>query len=459
MEASVARSGTEGNAKALCGGTRTDGLPAFFVPLVNHNYLFFMKTRFSLLSILIIAVSIISFVSCIVRNTVNDPHFDEKGYLIIDSSDSIVPQVGVESVKFFIEESGSMNGFFRRSVPNRFKKDVWEICSYFSRVAPNMTILTNNGTIGSTIPMKNFQTRMNTGSCISAASTKVPVMIESILSSIDTDKGEVAVLISDMKYSPVGQAAPAVLLSQYSTDLSYIFGKYNKALCLVCATSEYMNNIGKSICDNSPYDYFIIGNERQVAIIRDCISTHLTNAGSFVDNIESGFDYGKIKYSFGRPNRCSQFEDQPTFEQYEEADESDTCKIRLNVDIAPYRWILTDENTFRDSFKANALYGSQVEIGKINIEVQNVTNRILKRTATAMVELKLVNMATDSEVIEWALDLPDTQVDRFQPFFNALNEGDVTKSYSIEDFIHGMFYGGVVNKELEPNYILVTKKG
>lgn len=68
-------------------------------------------------------------------------------------------------------------------------------------------------------------------------------------------------------------------------------------------------------------------------------------------------------------------------------------------------------------------------------------------------------MATDSEVIEWNLELPDTDYTLFSPFFeNATSENDPTKSYSVLDFIKGMFQASVVNKKLSPNYILISKK-
>ena len=63
----------------------------------------------------------------------------------------------------------------------------------------------------------------------------------------------------------------------------------------------------------------------------------------------------------------------------------------------------------------------------------------------------------DSEVIEWSLELPDLNDDKFARFFNALGENDYTKSYSIENFIKGIFYGGITNKTLKPNYILISK--
>lgn len=390
-------------------------------------------------------------------NTNQDPHFTLDGYLIEDSIGQS-HAIALSKVRFYIEVSGSMNGFFRANQPTNFKQDVWQILSYYSPIVPGVTILTNNGDEGKTYDLSTFQTQMNTGAFVSAASTRVPLMLQSIIANLDTDNGEVAVLISDMKYSPVGQSAPKVLLTQYSTDISQIFGQYGKAISLVCATSNYLDKKGASVCDTSPYYFLIIGNDSGVAEMRDGISTLLTNDGRFVDNIESGFKYGRIKESFGIPQKCFQMDvNEPTFVEYEEADSYDTCIINLKVDLTPYRWIMTDKDYFTRAFKAKILYGSTLIVDDVNIDVQNITNKQLKRTAVATVRLKVFNMPTDSDVIEWTMELPDTDYTLFGQFCGATAEEDVTKSYSIEDFLIGMFYGGVVNTTLKPNYILVSK--
>lgn len=399
----------------------------------------------------------ILFVSC--RGDINsnyDSHFTDDGFLIRDSLEPA--SIPCRQIKFYVEVSGSMNGFFRANQPTYFKKDVWEILNYYSNITSGVTILTNNGDEGRTYNLNEFQTLMNTGAFVSSASTKVPLMLQSIVNNLDADNGEVAVLISDMKYSPVGAAAPSVLLTQYSTDVSKIFGQYGKAISLVCSTSNYLDKRGNSVCDSSPYYFLIIGSDKGVAELRDGISTLLDNQHRFVDNIESGFNYGSIKNGFGIPSKCFQMDmHEPTFVGYEEADSFDTCIINLKVDLAPYRWIMTDKNYFTKAFRAKTLYGTTLMVDEVEIGVQNITDRQLKRTAEAVVKLKLYNMPTDSDVIEWTMELPDTDYTLFAPYCGATREDDVTKSYSIEDFLKGMFYGGVVNTILKPNYILVSK--
>lgn len=401
----------------------------------------------------------ITFVSCGggVINTNYNPHFTEQGYFVKDSIGES-SETSLSRIKFYVEVSGSMNGFFRANKPTMFKKDVWEICSYYEPIANNISILTNSGSEGATFTINEFQTKMNTGAFVSSASTKVPLMLKSILSTLDAENGEVAVLISDMKYSPVGSAAPNVLITQYSTDISRILGKFGKSVSLVCATSDYLDRTGNVITERSPYYFFIMGNSNAVAEIRDGISTLLKVNDRFVDNIESGFDYGAPKYSFGIPNKCFQLDDnEPTFIQYEESDGIDTCTVKLKVDLKPYRWLMTDKKYFMEAFKVKALYDSKVEIGDVNIEVQNITDKKLQRTAVATIELKLPYIATESEVLEWTLQLPDTDYTLFGEFCGSTDENDCTKSYSIEAFMKGIFYGGIVNKTLKPNYILISK--
>ena len=407
---------------------------------------------------LLCVLTLFLFNACGNVNTLGDRHFSEDGYFIADSTDTTSFVLSPPSqIKFYVEVSGSMNGFFRANKPTHFKADVWQILSYYSQISPDVTILTNDGNAGASISMSDFRTKMNTGAFVSSASTRVPLMLQSIMDNLQPDEGEVAVLISDMKYSPVGAAAPDVLLTQYSTDISKILGNDGKAVSLIGATSDYLDKSGNSMTDSSPYYFFIIGNGEQVASVRNVISSLLQMSKHFIDNIDSGFDYGQVSCTFGIPDGCFQLEEEPTFVDMQE----DTCTIQMKVNLENYRWIMTNPEIFAQAFEAKALYGSNVSVGNVKFDVQNITNQegtnLLVRKATAFVELKVYDLALESEVIEWSLALPDTEISLFAPYFGATDENDVTKSYSIDSFITGIFKGGVVNKSLKPNYILISK--
>ena len=408
------------------------------------------------------ALLISLFMSCGQVNSNDHQSFSREGYFLeTDTTTTDFDLQAPSNIKFFVEVSGSMNGFFRANVPTYFKEDFWKIINYYFTISSPITILTNSGTQGAQYDMNSFRNKMNTGAFVSTASTKVPDMIKTIINRLDVEKGEVAVLVSDMVYDPVGSAAPSVLLSEYSTDISKIFADFGKSACLICATSNFYNAQRKVICQRSPYYYLILGNQENVAEVRNTISSLLEFKGRFVDNIESGFDYGKIKYSFGISNRCDPLEEgEPTFVNYQEAEEGDTCKIELNVQLENYRWLMTNPDCFRSSFKAKTVYGSDLKVGNIDIKVDNITgkNHILKREAVAKVDLLLYNMVTDSEVVEWTLDIPQTNYFLFSEFFNnATNPNDPSKSYSLLDFINGIFHGGIVSTDLKNNYILISK--
>jgi hypothetical protein len=100
-----------------------------------------------------------------------------------------------------------------------------------------------------------------------------------------------------------------------------------------------------------------------------------------------------------------------------------------------------------------------VKVSKVKIDTKNINDKKeLKRESVATVDLKVSNMQSDSEVLEWTLELPDTVYTLFNTFFeNANTENDPTKSFSVKDFVKGMFYGGLVNTKLKSNYILISK--
>ena len=100
-------------------------------------------------------LTLLFLIACSDINTVNDPHFEPDGTYIPDSIVSIFKPQPPTKVKFYVEVSGSMNGFFRANAPTKFKSDVWRILTYYSPIANNITILTNDGTMGQSFPLAN----------------------------------------------------------------------------------------------------------------------------------------------------------------------------------------------------------------------------------------------------------------------------------------------------------------
>ena len=415
-----------------------------------------MKPLFSVASLAALIASF-CFVFCSSPiNSINDPHFDENG-VYLDSLGATFQAVMPTSLDFYVEVSGSMNGFFRANRTTAFKTAVWAIVSNFG--SPGVSVLSNTGTQATKYTGDQFRSRMNSGGFVSTAETQVPAMLESILSKLDYENGAVAVLISDMKYSPVGNRALPVLLQQYATDIRNIVGKYpGSAYSLVGAYSEFLDARGNVTCEKSPYYYIVIGKDVCVAEIRNCITTILSDREDYMDNIETGFDYKRPAYGFGVPDNIIQLDNEPTFYNYD-VSYSDTCKVVLNLDLSDFRWLVaSDEDVLRECLKVKAAYGSEMEIGKINISTNNHNQKKLERLAVASVELKLWNMPMEADVIEWSLDHPEYSVtDTFMQIQNAAAEADLTGSFSLANFIQGVFQAVQNHWDQEPNRILISK--
>lgn len=415
-----------------------------------------MKPFFSVASLAALIASF-CFVFCSSPiNSINDPHFDENG-VYLDSLGATFQAVMPTSLDFYVEVSGSMNGFFRANRTTAFKTAIWAIVSNFG--SPGVSVLSNSGTQATKYTGDQFRNKMNSGGFVSTAETQVPAMLESILSKLDYENGAVAVLISDMKYSPVGNSALPVLLQQYATDIRNIVGKYpGSAYSLVGAYSEFLDARGNVTCEKSPYYYLVIGKDVCVAEIRNCITTILSDRENYMDNIETGFDYKRPAYGFGVPDNAIQLDNEPTFYNYD-VSYSDTCKVVLNLDLSDFRWLVaSDEDVLRECLKVKAAYGSEMEIGNINISTNNHNQKKLERLAVASVELKLWNMPMEADVIEWSLDHPEYSVtDTFMQIQNAAAEADLTGSFSLANFIQGVFQAVQNHWNQEPNRILISK--
>lgn len=416
-----------------------------------------MKSLFSSVSLAVLATSLF-FVSCTKTiNTVNDPHFDKKG-ICLDSLKAPFIAKAPKALGFYVEVSGSMNGFFRSNQATGFKKDVWSIVSNFG--GNDVLVLSNEGTVAGTYNVQNFRTKMNQGGFVSNKETLVPKMLNTILQNLNFENGECAVLISDMKYSPERQRDVKVLLSQYQDDIRNELGQYpGLAVCLIMATSDYLTANNRVAAEESPYYYVIFGKDENVAFMRNSIATLLEDNGSYRESIEMGFDYKSPAYTFGIPDNALQLFNEPTFIGYN-TNFSDTCTVKLRIDLTNYRWKIADESILRDYLSVKATYGSKVSIGNITLDVTNHLNRGFERKATAIVDLKVFDMfATESDVIEWTLNHPDQLISNdFSQIISCPTESDLTGSFSVDRFIGGVFNAVQNEWDKTPNRILVSKK-
>lgn len=406
--------------------------------------------------VLIIVIGTLSSGSPVL-NTIGSPHFTQEGKASSSDSTSTLQETSPSAIKFYVEVSGSMNGFFRANLPTGFKKDVHSVFSFlgFSSLSDGVNILSNDGAISGHCTIDDFTNMMSKGAFISTAETKVPTMLKSILDDTKIDNGEVAVLLSDMKYSPEGQKDMGVLLTLYASEIRNIVNESEASYCLVAATSNYLDKTGCPVTDKSPYYYLIIGNSESVSWVRNRLCTLLEDNKSYVDEIESGFDYLSPSFEYGSiVMGAIKMPNEPTYYGIV----SGECEIPLTIDITNYRWALADEECFKNCFKISSTMGTKVEITNIDITDDHHFGKQLARQASVSLTLKVSNMPTDSDVLEWTLDVPELVINgQFNSFFGAQSEREYDKSFSIENFIDGLFKGSKNTWQTEPNRILISK--
>ena len=418
------------------------------------------KILTSIVGIVIVGTIIVCLSSCGGKlNTVADPNFTEEGMLVKSKKgDTSFRTKQPSKVTFYVEVSGSMNGFFRPNLATEFKSDLYAILTYYKPIISDVVVLTNDGTQGARFSIDDFQRRMNAGDFVSASETIVTKMLGTILSNLEPKEGEVAVLVSDMKYSPEKDPTKDALMSQYSSDISKVVAPSEVAVSLLAATSNYLDKSGQSIENESPYYYLVMGAPETAGYMRTGIATLLEDANHYVDGFETGYNYKSVRYTFGSTKQALQLDEQPTFYGWDPSSD-DTCSINLKLDLSDFRWLTANTEALKKAISVKALYGSTVEVGKISVVCENKRERQINRHAEATIELRITGIPTDSDVIEWTFNHPDDLIGGMTRFFGATSEKEYDKSYSIEGFIKGLTYGGHLNTwNKTPNYILISTK-
>lgn len=407
----------------------------------------------------IILIIISSIGSCsICSNTSHREWFNEDGTAVVDTTLSANDTFQIERpsrVHFYMEASGSMNGFLRGGVPTDFKADVWEIINYYSNIVSSVSVLSTDGgvTKGIDLSVAEFQNPFNGGGFVSGLSTNLRQMIETIVENTEADKNEVAVFISDMEYDPVGAVAPKVLASVFATDIATILSKFGYSACLVAATSNSIDKQGAVQTPERPYYYLILGKPECVADVRNCISIMLDDNNHFVDNIETGFNYGKVPHEIVDYSGCTQVRNEDSFSGISDAG----CSFVLGLELENYRWILTTDSVLlKECLHFKSQNGAQVVVDSITYEIHNTVNKQLQRDVLAKVHVSVTQMPYDCDIISWNLNIPSQNDSKLQHLFTD-TPNSMNQTFSIREFITGMFRASLVCKEGKDNFIHIAK--
>jgi len=405
--------------------------------------------------VIALALLILTLISCCKKlNPKGLEHFDENGVYL--EKTKTFSSERPTNIKFYVEVSGSMNGFFRSNQPTTFKTDVWSVFSDFATSTEGVNIFFQQNADPKLIGLEDFRNKMNAGAFVSSASTDVPDMLRRILNDVDTKKSEVGVLVSDMKYDPVGNAAVQVLLQQYSVDIRDLMSNSGKALCLIVAKSDFLDKSGKVACEDSPYYYLVAGKPENVVWMRNFVCTLLKHQGHYVDAVEWGIDYKNPKVKVSDSDFLD-VENQNCLGGFE-----DDCTITLDIDITDYPWIYEDADTLKKYLKIKPQVGIAIKkLSKkdISYDITEDDGNQLKRSAIAKVKLQLSDMYDDADVIGITLNTPEVLYPniKFMQFLGAESPNDVSKTYSMEGFLSGCYSSMPRFREKKPIHILISK--
>jgi hypothetical protein len=386
------------------------------------------------------------------------PHFDEDGNYL--EKDQHFTSMQPTKVKFFVEASGSMNGFFRSNKPTQFKTDIWSIISDFTSLTDGVNIFEQQNKAPKAITLNDFRIKMNAGDFVSSASTDVPDMVQRVLNQTNINKSEVCVLVSDMKYDPVGNAAQSVLLEQYATDIRNMMSdKANsgKALSLIVAKSDYLDKTGNTICYNSPYYYLVIGKPENVVWIRNIVCTLLKHSKHYVDAIEWGIDYKCPKITVSNSDYL-QKDDDHLLRKF-----GNNCNIVLDIDITDYPWLFEKKDSLLKHLSVKMLKGTSITKLKdksIVYKIADDNGKGIERKAIARVKLHIENMYDTADLLSIQFASPEIQVPNsyFSNYLGSNNPNDCTKTFSMEQFLSGCYSCMERFRDVKPVYILISKR-
>lgn len=413
-------------------------------PQSNFNSFNYMAKKILLptLTAILIGGAAIGIASCSGDlNSIQDPHFDADGTPLDTTYVAFVPK-RPEAAKLYIETSGSMNGFFRANKANKFKKTVW---SAFSGLQPisdnNVYTMSNGGEIDSPINLNSFQNNMNAGAFVSNSSTHIPTMLASIIQNIDPDKDEVAVLVSDMKYSPTG-ATSAPTISQYQEQIRNLTAHHPYGVAFVCATSEFLAPNGSVVEDESPYYFIIIGKPENVAATRNDIVAWCEATDSFVESGDMGMNYRTPQYSVHSINNGVAHESFPNqvITTYAR-DLNDTCSFVIRVDLTGYP-CGQEFPTLDSCFNVFASNGANVTKEIIDIKDDHHYNKSFDRVSYVDYKVKVFNFPLDDEVVEWTFDnrpMDGCYSPKFNNIIHGEDENELDRTFSFDKFIEGHY--------------------
>lgn len=384
--------------------------------------------------------------------------YDQDGVLKKERFESFYSLEKPDGVGLYIETSGSMNGLFRPNQSTKFQYDLSAVLTSteLKNVITGVNIFNNSGDGVQKFGSVEFREKMNKGDFISQRSTYIPRMIETMLSDVDSCACDVAVLISDMKFSPVESngTVTKVAIDQYKLEIKKLFEERFKdndmSVSLICCESNFLDKKGSELCAEFPYYFVVVGKSSRVAWVRNQMMEVLSEQNNLMGCIDFNVNYGCPNYTvlINETIGATQNYNEPKsylsgLHSSSIVDFNDSYQpVRVVVGVNYRHLPLTLTKSLRpNDFKVSSFWGGNLNAKIVAIDNKNhqtcSQHEYVSPNVYLTIELAGLNMYED-DVVEIVLDSESQNIDWLNKYYGATREGELDKTFLLEGFIEGL---------------------
>lgn len=408
-------------------------------------------------------------------NSVGHPSFNKDGILSSEVSDAFFSGKQASKIGLYVEASGSMNGLYRPNKPSAFKRCMSAILLDYGSEIKNVYTFTDGNANTKTYSVTEFRNSMNAGGLVSARSTEVPTMLERVINDVNSNVCDVALFVSDMKYSPSGNGATA--MDQYALSVAQLFKSHsNLVVSVIGLESEYFSPNGRIATGDFPYYIIIVGDKEHASYMRTMLLQTLDkapNCGACVKGcIDFNAVYGCPVYSVLPTSGATSLHQNMnellpgdrfySFTGY--LPDNDLAKgefiLAIRYQHIPYPVL---KQLGDDSFSISSYTnGATVSCSLINSQpsLSNMYDKDVVEYVHPSTFLKITidSMLFVPDVLNITLNEPVPDTSWITKYYGATRESDLEHTLSIDKFISGLrsAYPQTANYQDAPMMVLIS---